>query len=269
MDDFDLLGYTEHRPWPLPEGPWVMRQTWNDLLFAHWPVTFDYLRPMVPRELEVDTFEGRCWIGITPFYMSDVAVRKLPSLPGFSEAPELNVRTYVTCNGKPGVYFFSLDIYNVIACAGARALYGLPYFSAYMGYGRRAGWIEYFCGRVDRDRANPRFHGNVAPELRLLKTPAEFRARYRPTSNVFRAQPGTLEHFLAERYCLYVVERGRVLRGEIHHVPWPLQRAEAEFEANTVARADGVTLPDEAPHLMFAKRLDVLVWLEYPVKATT
>jgi uncharacterized protein YqjF (DUF2071 family) len=122
---------------------------------------------------------------------------------------------------------------------------------------------------VDRDRSDPRFHGNAAPDAALLRIPGEFRGRYRATSEVFRAEPGTLEHFLAERYCLYVVERGKVYRAEIHHVPWPLQRAEAQIEANTIIRADGLELPGVTPpgpaHLMFAQRLDVLVWLPYRV----
>jgi uncharacterized protein YqjF (DUF2071 family) len=262
MRDSDLLKYTEHRPLPLPQAAWVMRQTWNDLLFAHWPVEPEYLRAKVPRELELDTYNGRCWVAVTPFFMTGVSVRGAPPIPGFSQSPELNVRTYVTVNGKPGVYFFSLDIFNVIACAGARMLYGLPYFYSYMGYAPRGGWVEYFCGRVDRERTNPRFHGNVAPDEAMLRTPAKFRGRYRPVSGVFQAQPGTLEHFLTERYCLYVVEGGRVLRADIHHVPWPLQRAEAQVVANTMARADGLELPNVQPHLMFAKRIDVLVWME-------
>ena len=266
MRDNDLLGIHEHRPWPLPDTPWVMRQTWNDLLFAHWAVDPEYLRLLVPRELDLDTFNGRCWIAVTPFFMTGVTVRGVPPIPGFSESPELNVRTYVTVNGKPGVYFFSLDIFNVFACAGARMLYGLPYFYAYMGYARRGGWVEYFSGRVDRDRSNPHFHGNIAPDPALLRTPAEFRGRYRPTSDAFHAQPGTREYFLTERYCLYVVERGRVLRAEIHHVPWPLQRAEAQIVASTVALADSVQLPNASPHLMFARRLDVLVWFPYRVE---
>jgi uncharacterized protein YqjF (DUF2071 family) len=267
MRDNDLLRCTEHRPWPLPQGPWIMRQTWNDLLFAHWAVTPEYLRPLVPAELKLDTFNGRCWVALTPFFMTGVTVRGVPPIPGFSQSPELNVRTYVTVNGKPGVYFFSLDIFNIVACAGARMLYGLPYFYAYMGHARRGGWIEYFCGRVDRDRADPRFHGNVAPDPALLATPAEFRARYRPTSDVFTAPPGTLEHFLAERYCLYVVDHGHILRAEIHHVPWPLQRAEAQIAANSMALADSIHLPDTPPHLLFARSLDVLVWLPYVVES--
>jgi uncharacterized protein len=269
MRDNDIMKVNEHRPWPLPQTPWVMRQTWNDLLFAHWAVRPEAVRLYVPQELPLDTFDGQCWIAVTPFNMTGVTVRGIPPIPGFSHSPELNVRTYVNVNGKPGVYFFSLDIYNIFAAAGARMLYGLPYFYAFMQYARTGEWVDYFCGRVDRDRSDPRFHGNAAPDAALLRTPGEFRGRYRPTSDVFRTRPGTLEHFLAERYCLYVAERGKVYRAEIHHVPWPLQWAEAQIETNTMMQADGLELEAVAPqapaHLMFARRLDVLVWLPYRV----
>src|ERR1700757_4229949 len=103
MRDSDILLHTAHRPWPAPEGSWAMRQTWNDLLFAHWSVSPKYLRPLVPPQLELDTFNGRCWVAVTPFFMTAVSVRGVPPLPGFSHAPELNVRTYVSFGGKPGV----------------------------------------------------------------------------------------------------------------------------------------------------------------------
>src|SRR5437867_2588447 len=100
---------TGHRPWPLPREPWVMAQTWHDLLFAHWPVPAVALRPVIPAFLDVDTFEGEAWIGVVPFRMSGVHPRFVPSLPGLSAFPELNVRTYVTDGERPGVWFFSLD----------------------------------------------------------------------------------------------------------------------------------------------------------------
>ena len=106
-----------------------MKQTWNDLLFAHWPIPFAQLRPLVPDSLTLDTFDGQCWIGVVPFWMSGVRARGLPALPGFSRLPELNVRTYVTYGGKPGVYFFSLDITSHLAVWGARTLLSLALFS--------------------------------------------------------------------------------------------------------------------------------------------
>src|SRR6266566_2241106 len=139
-----------HRPWPLPSGPWVMAQTWHDLLFAHWPVETGALRRLVPLELSLDTFEGRCWVGIAPFHMSHIHAHGLPPLPGLSRFPELNVRTYVTLNGKPGVYFFSLDAANRAAVWAARRFYCLPYFHARMSVVARESWMTYEARRYDQ-----------------------------------------------------------------------------------------------------------------------
>jgi uncharacterized protein YqjF (DUF2071 family) len=217
-----------------------MKQTWHDLLFAHWPLMPAVLRPFVPVQLALDTFSGQCWIGVVPFHMSGIRRRGLPALPGFSGFPELNVRTYVTHGGKPGVYFFSLDAANLPAVWTARAFYHLPYFHAVMSSEDRNGTIHYSSHRH--------------------RTSAEFRGSYRPTARVQPPDQGSMEHFLAERYCLYTTHRDRVYRGEIHHLPWPLQQADAELEVNTVAAAAGIPLPDTAPSLLFARRLDVLIW---------
>ena len=111
MDAFDygILNQTAHRPWPMPTSPWVMTQTWHDLLFAHWPVDGVRLRALVPAEFPLDLYDGQAWLGIVPFRMANVGPRGVPSLPGVSAFPELNVRTYVRVADRPGVYFFSLD----------------------------------------------------------------------------------------------------------------------------------------------------------------
>jgi len=217
-----------------------MKQTWHDLLFAHWPIRFEELRPLVPALLPLDIFEGRCWIGVVPFWMSAVRARGLPPLPGFSKFPELNLRTYVTYGDKPGVYFFSLDATNLPAVWAARAFYHLPYFHASMKSTERAGRIFYTSHR--------------------RRPSAEFRASYRPVGPVRVRDQGTIEDFLTARYCLYTVHQGHVCRCEIHHLPWPLQDAEADFECNTVARAAHITLPGSTPLLHFSKRLEVLIW---------
>jgi uncharacterized protein YqjF (DUF2071 family) len=229
-----------HRPWPLPSGPWVMKQTWHDLLFAHRPLPVEKMRPLVPAQLTLDAFEGQCWVGVVPFHMSGIRGRGLPPLPGLSRFPELNARTYVTHGGKPGVYFFSLDAANLSAVWAARTFYHLPYFRAAM-YSKELG-------------------GNIHYYSRRLRGAAEFRGRYRPTTKMRRREIGSIEHWLTERYCLYTTHRGQVYRGEIHHQPWPLQDAEAEFETNTVAAAAGFPLPNTAPLLHFARRLEVLIW---------
>lgn len=238
-----ILDEIAHRPWPLPAGPWIMLQKWHDLLFAHWPVPAELLRPQIPAQLEIDTFDGQAWLAVVPFRMSGVRLRGTPAMPWLSAFPELNVRTYVTCREKPGVWFFSLDAENPIAVGIARGWFHLPYFRARMSCIERNGWIEY---------ASRRTHAGAAS--------ADLRGSYRPVDEPFHPSPGTLECFLTERYCLYALNKqGNLLRGEIHHPPWPLQRAEAAWECNTMAEPLGIKL-DSRPFLHFARRQDVLVW---------
>jgi uncharacterized protein YqjF (DUF2071 family) len=233
-----------HRPWPMPSAPWVMAQVWHDLLFAHWSLPADRLRVKVPERLELDTFEGRAWLGIVPFRMSGVRLRLLPPLPGLSAFPELNVRTYVRHGDRPGVLFLSLDARSALAVAAARAWFHLPYFRARMSCEAEGGAIRY---------AHERTHAGAPP--------ARLEGRYAPLGPVFRAALGTLEHWLAERYCLYsVASNGAIRRADIHHAPWPLQVATAAFAKNTMAEAHGLELPEEPPLLHFARRQDVVVW---------
>jgi len=243
----------DHRSYPPPATSWLMRQVWHDLLFAHWPIPPDTLRALIPPGLSLDTFDRQAWLGIVPFRMSGIRPRFLPALPWLSAFPELNARTYVIAGDRPGVWFFSLDAGNPVAVAVARRAFHLPYFNARMGLAREPllfnvssplDWIAYTSTRTHRH----------AP-------PASFTARYRPIDDMRPAQPGTLEHWLTERYCLYATDRaGRLYRGEIHHAPWPLQPAEAEITTNTIAAAAGISLPDTQPLLHFARRLDVLIW---------
>ena len=233
-----LLQMTEHRPWPLPSGSWVMKQIWHDLVFAHWPVSNDGLRGLVRQVLTLDSLGGQGWVAVTPFRMSGVRAPGLPALPGLSRFPELNVRTYVTYGGKPGVYFFSLDAANLPAVWAARALYHLPYFRAAMR-----------CEELDgANHYHPRRHG----------TAAELIARYGPAADVQIRDNDSIERWLTERYCPYSVHRGRVYGGEIHHLPWPLQDAHADFTVNIMAQAAGIGLPNSLLH--FARRLEVLLW---------
>src|SRR3954452_365601 len=133
---------TAHRPWPPPDGPRVIAQTWQDLLFAHWPVSPEALRPHIPPRLHLDTFDGAAWIGIVPFDLSHLAPRGAAGRFGLA-FPELNVRTYVTIEDKPGIWFFSLDAASILAVLGARAAYHLPYFCSVMHIGKDAGWVTY------------------------------------------------------------------------------------------------------------------------------
>jgi uncharacterized protein YqjF (DUF2071 family) len=227
-----------------------MAQTWRDLLFAHWPVAPESVRPLVPPALAVQTFEGRAWVAVTPFVITGLRLRALPAIPGLSWFPELNLRTYVTDGRKPGVFFFSLDAGSAAAVAAARALYALPYFRARMRVDADAGWIRYASRRTHR----------WAP-------PAEFQAEYRATGEAALAPPGTLTHWLTERYCLYAVgSRGGLWRAEIHHPPWTLQPAEARIRRNTLTAGWGFALSEAPALLHFAGRLDVQVWAPRPVR---
>jgi uncharacterized protein len=235
---------TSHRPWPVPDRPWTLAMNWNDLLFMHWPVPVRMLRPHVPPDLEIDTFESEGWLGITPFQMTNVHPRLVPALPRISEFPELNVRTCVHKDGKPGVWFFSLDAGNPLAVRAARWGFHLPYFDARMEVTKSNGAIHYFSMRTDRRGG-----------------PAELKARYRPEGPVFSSEPGTLEHWLTERYCLYAENRGTIYRGEIHHAKWPLQPASAEIEVNTMTQPLGIALSKNAPLLHYSPLLEVVGWM--------
>ena len=221
-----------------------MTQIWHELLFAHWPIAPELLRSLIPSVLTLDTYEQQGWVGIVPFRMSYVRPRGIPPVPGLSAFPELNVRTYVTVNGIPGIYFFSLDAGNSIAVALARTAFHLPYFKATMRCQRVGDTIHYDSHRT---------HSGASP--------ADFTARYRPTGPVTHSRPGTLVHWFTERYCLYtVINNRRVYRGDIHHLPWPLQAAKLEIIRNTMAHPHSIHIPDVPPLLHYADRQEVLIW---------
>ena len=233
------------RTWALPGAPWVMRMKWSELLFAHWPVDPDMVRRYLPEGLEVDTHQGAAWVGVIPFRMSDVAPRGCPAVPGLSNFLELNVRTYVTKNGKPGVWFFSLDAANMVAVRAARATFNLPYMDASMSLGTRGPSREIVYGSRRTHRKEPA---------------ADFSAIYRGTGEGFLAPPGTLEHWLTARYCLYSANRkGEIFRGEIDHPPWVLRSAECEIAKNTMGDPFGFDL-SATPHLIAADALRVHAW---------
>lgn len=221
-----------------------MAQTWTNLLFAHWPVPEQTLRPLIPAGLHLEIYEGHAWLGITPFLITGLRPRAAPAIPGLSQFPEINVRTYVTAGGKPGVFFFSLDAESYFAVTVARALYSLPYFHARFALSIDGGAIDYESHRTDAGMPS-----------------AEFAATYRPTGDAVLSTPGTLTAWLTERYCLYAVDRrGTLHRAEIHHPPWPLRPVAAKIRRNTMTAPLNFPLPEVAPLLHFAEKLEVHVW---------
>ena len=213
---------------------------WENLLFAHWRIDAKAIRGSIPEMLELDEFDGTAWIGLVPFGMKDVGPRGLPTLKAFSDFPEINVRTYVTCQGKPGVWFFSLDVPHRLPVWLARRFFHLPYFHSTVeitDFDKNGGWTDY------------RFHRD---ELSL-------ECRYRPKGPIQSASKGTFAHWATERYCLYSASAaGKVYRGEIAHQPWPLQAAEWEVGVNTAL--DNLPVGEMSDSLYFSERLEVVAW---------
>jgi len=233
-----------HRPWPQPRQPWIIAQNWRDLLFAHWAVPAQALRRLLPATLELDLFNQQAWIGIVPFVMTNVRLRGTPAIPSFSTFPELNVRTYVTANGKPGVWFFSLDAANRIAVELARLSFHLPYFHGRMQAKSGSAGIIYSSRRTDRRGGDE-----------------QLEVTYGASGPSFEAKHGTLEYFLTERYCLYAQRSdGELLRGEIHHPPWKLQHAQASFALNTMTKNLAIDTATSPSILHFSKLQQMIGW---------
>lgn len=220
-----------------------MRQWWGKLLFMHWPVEPKFLRPLLPPQLSIDTFEGRAWVGVVPFTMWGVRASVLPPIPGTSAFHELNVRTYVHYDGVPGVWFHSMDASNPLAVWGARKFYFLPYYNARMNLQQNGQTILYESERVHRDAE-----------------PAAFGATWEIGEPLEPAAPDSLTFFLTERYCLYTAHREELFRCRIHHQPWPLRRAALTRHDSTLLEALGLPAPHGAPLLHYAEAIKTDIW---------
>ena len=235
----------------MPEESWTIAQCWEELLFLHWRVDAAALRRLVPGELELDEHDGSAWLGTTPFLITGFRLRGTLPVPIVSSFPELNVRTYVTAEDKPGIWFFSLDPSSRLAVELARRTYRLPYFHASATLERKGDRIEFSSARRDGER------------------PFVFEATYRQAAgDVFEPQTGTLEHFLTERYCLYAHDHEGLHRAEIHHPPWELRPADVELRLNTMP-PDEIELPDDPPLCHLAERQDVVIWPLEPAARKT
>lgn len=218
---------------------WFMVQTWEHPLFAHWPVSTEAVRPFVPEQLEIDTFDGQAWLGAIAFYMTGVKLRYVP-VPYPFHFPEVNIRTYVKGeNGSPAVFFIALDAADPLVVSAAKLWFGLPYYRAKMTYEHKGNRFL-----IGTRRKNPPAGLNV------------FRAEYRPLSAPFAPEEGTLAHWLTERYVFFYRPAGRngkcLSRGEVCHAPWQLQSAEADIPHNTLVQPFGVNDPLDPPILHYS-----------------
>ncbi|HYP28155.1 MAG TPA: DUF2071 domain-containing protein [Blastocatellia bacterium] len=225
-----------------PEGSPIMYQSWGKLLFMHWPIPVEALRPLIPERLSVDTFDGKAWIGLIPFTIWNARPIFMPPLPWASDFHEINVRTYVHLDGVPGVWFFSLDANSLVAVLAARTFFHLPYYNARISLEQRDNTITY---STTRQGAGPH---------------AEFNATWRVGPDLPEAKPGSLDFFLVERYCLYASDEKSLYRCRIFHRPWPLQEADLTAYDSTMIEADGLPTPGGEPLLHCAGPVDVEVW---------
>jgi uncharacterized protein YqjF (DUF2071 family) len=226
-----------HRPWPPPEEAWTQAQTRRDVLFAHWRVDIAELARLLPPDLPLDTYEGEAWLGMVPFGLANLRLRGLPPVPRLSFG-QLDIGTYVTFEGRPGIWLCSVDVSNPLLLEAAKRVHRLPAYRAR---------ISSIC--------RPDVHGYTRTS-EVRREGLSFEARYREAGEPFAAEPGSLDHFLTERYCIYTADGGRLYRAELHHAPWRLQRAEGTIESCTIAP---VALEDE-PHLLYSAAQDVLIW---------
>lgn len=212
-----------------PSGWPVMYQTWDKLIFLHWPVPVESIRRFIPERLAIDTFEGQAWIAVTPLTIYGLRPPLFPALPLLSQTNEINVRTYVHLDGNmPGVWFFSLDASNQLAVLGARVGFALPYFHADIHLktdGRNANFIS------------RRTHGSNAA----------FDAAWTLGGALPESQPGSLEFFLTERYCLYTRKGTRLYRARIHHRAWPLCQVQLHRLQSSMTEAQGLPAVNGTP----------------------
>lgn len=231
-----------------PQTRVVMRPKWRDLLFLHWQYDPTEIQKLLPAGLEVDCFQGRAYIGLVPFTMSDVRPHFVPDLGRvghfYSRFPELNVRTYVVKNGIRGVWFFSLDAASIWATLAARVWFGLPYFKARMRLNRARNGDLRFASR--RLWPNPK--------------PAICQTRYHALGNARPAPEKSLEQFLVERYVLYSLKNGALFRGRVHHAPYQIERVELQNLRQNCVEAAGFSIPLGPPHALYSRGVDVEVF---------
>ena len=220
-----------------------MHQSWGKLLFMHWQVPVEALRPLIPERLLIDTFEDTAWIGVTPFTVWDARPVFTPPLPWVSEFHEINVRTYVHLDGVPGVWFFSLDANSMVAVMGARAFFRLPYYYASINLEQQGETIIYTSCREGE------------------KPGAEFNATWKIGAELPPAKPGSLDFFLIERYCLYTSDgEDRLYRCRIFHQPWPLRKARLSTYGSSMVEANDLPTPEGKPLLHYGGPVSVEVW---------
>ena len=239
----DMIKKQDHRSWHVPSKNWIMRQTWKNVLFAHWPILPERLRSSIPSSLDIDTYQQMAWLGVVIFEIEGIYFRGLPPISVVFSFPEVNLRTYVQHKGKPGVFFLSLDVGNWASLAISKRWYHLPYCKAKISYRKETPFTVKVC------------------VTEIVKLPLHSKGVLQTDLRSYFPEEGTIDHWLTERYCLYSVDRkGNIYCGDIHHKPWSLQKAQAVLSNNTLPAPFGINISVDEPILHFSKGLDALFW---------
>ncbi|SOC39715.1 YqjF family protein [Ureibacillus acetophenoni] len=241
-EQFNTNSYEHQRLSHPRKVPWVMKQTWLDNLFIHYPVKLEELSKLVPQSLTLDTFNNTGWISIVPYLTTSVRARGLPPIPGLSQFLGFNVRTYIQINGKPGVYFFNLAAANWLTAKMAKQSFRLPYVYLNMDYKKVGDTIHFESAPYRRNEENLWW-------------------KYRPISEPRLAKKGTLEEWLVERYCLYTVnDKGEPFRSDILHRSWLLQDADVDFQHNSILKQFNLLSSVGKPIFHYSKKAVVRIW---------
>jgi uncharacterized protein len=236
----ESLNSLAHRQWPLPTGNWRWQQSWLDLAFIHYRVAIADLRSLVPAQLTIEECDGTAWVSLVPFRMAGVRRRPFPCLPGMGEFLELNLRTYVSFRGQPGVWFFSLEAESLPIVMGGRMVYHVPYH-----------WARLSCTR-HQDVVN------WTSQRRLGRGACQL--SYRIGRDPVAAPPGSLIHWLTERYFLYAGTASRLWQVPVHHAPWELRTGELLAHDGNLLALAGIAADLSEPLLQYSPGVHAISW---------
>jgi uncharacterized protein YqjF (DUF2071 family) len=241
----NILLHTGHRPWVLPTGKWAYYQEWNRVLFMHWKVPAASLQALLPANLILDLYEGHAWISLVPFTMEQIRPNGIPAFTPISTFHEINVRTYVTAENKPGVYFLNIEASKYLSAHIARLLSGLPYEQSLID--RKFTHVGFGYSSVNKRKGFELLTSFDVCEPIEAKT--------------------ALDHWLTERYCLYLDAKGTLYRYDIHHRPWELKRADV-YSLRIDYKIGNIFLNSQPDLAHYSEGVQVIAWKRQKVNNT-
>ena len=233
MTILEILNTTEHRPWKIPTENWKFYQEWNNAIFLHWQVELNELKKFVPKELEIDLFEGKPWISLVAFTMEKIRPKNLPSFPPISDFHEINIRTYVKSNNKTGVYFLSIECGKLISCKIAKGISELPYRYSNIKRAKNSYYSE-----------NSEFNDQLNIEFTIGKEISE---------------KAELDKWLTERYALFQDSEKSINEFEIHHLEWPINEIDLKKIDFNYPRFSKL-IKNEPNKIQYSKGVKVIAW---------